>query len=471
MLTESWTCNSPGCGKRWSRTRSNGQADRTIELTAMCDDCVETMGLRAMETLDRRIARQRAVTAAIAAVVLCLSALVSPLWAQEPDSPARESVALLSFTASWCPPCQTMKPIVAALQRDGVRVIVVDVDNPPGRVSQLEWKVDRLPTFIAIEDHGATAKELGRYVGTFSKVELASLLAIAQSPGVPQSRAAADWKKWTPASGLTPPTLHAIGPIPFPSLRPHSHSTLYEDLRAHSRGWQTFGNYSTTAHENGHLINAAIRNRHVAPGRNDLAGFYLGRDCAFVIDEPGVRTAEVAAFVPKSLRTYRFDTYITKHPDRLALGQVFDEWLCYIHGANTKIEYIELDTSPDDLAAAPLEMAVYGTAALLAIEQLRPDYSQQAFLCELFDRMLRDSLEVVGRGMKDGHVRTGFDYLSRIARDPDAAAIRNKWLAVLGTWQHGGLAFAPAPPIGLAGSIEPLPDDPMPEPEWKGARP
>ncbi len=68
---------------------------------------------------------------------------------------------LLEFTAKWCPPCREMEPAVAGLEREGYRVERVDVDDPQNRNRMAEFRVQNIPTFVAITN----GVESGRRVG------------------------------------------------------------------------------------------------------------------------------------------------------------------------------------------------------------------------------------------------------------------------------------------------------------------
>lgn len=69
---------------------------------------------------------------------------------------------LLEFSAKWCPPCRDMEPVVAGLEREGYRVERVNVDLPENKAKMRQFKVQNIPTFVALTD----GRETGRLVGT-----------------------------------------------------------------------------------------------------------------------------------------------------------------------------------------------------------------------------------------------------------------------------------------------------------------
>lgn len=79
---------------------------------------------------------------------------------------------LLCFTASWCKPCQNMKPTIERLSK-----------NHPGMVKELdveiemnkraEYGVGAVPTFIVIDGSGAV---VDKHIGGCSASKLEAML-------------------------------------------------------------------------------------------------------------------------------------------------------------------------------------------------------------------------------------------------------------------------------------------------------
>ena len=80
---------------------------------------------------------------------------------------------LVDFTASWCPPCRVMKPVLAELaaERDDLRVVQLDVDEHQRTAAQ--YAVLAMPTFLVFRD----GREVGRLVGARPKRRLEAELA------------------------------------------------------------------------------------------------------------------------------------------------------------------------------------------------------------------------------------------------------------------------------------------------------
>jgi thioredoxin 1 len=84
-----------------------------------------------------------------------------------------ELPVLVDFTASWCPPCRVMKPVLAELaaERDDLRVVQLDVDEHQRTAA--EYSVLSMPTFVLFRD----GREVQRLVGARPKRRLEAELA------------------------------------------------------------------------------------------------------------------------------------------------------------------------------------------------------------------------------------------------------------------------------------------------------
>jgi thiol-disulfide isomerase/thioredoxin len=89
---------------------------------------------------------------------------------------------VLDFSATWGGPCQQMNPIVSRLEREGLPIRKVDVDQQRSLAQQ--FNVRSIPTFILVID----GEEVTRIVGGTTESELRRMLARIPQPPPEQPR-------------------------------------------------------------------------------------------------------------------------------------------------------------------------------------------------------------------------------------------------------------------------------------------
>lgn len=78
---------------------------------------------------------------------------------------------LLVFSASWCGPCQAMKPALEKLDQD--RLVRYDIDTALDE--RAKYEIRAVPTIIVIDE---TGEEINRVVGGQSLSNLQQLLNV-----------------------------------------------------------------------------------------------------------------------------------------------------------------------------------------------------------------------------------------------------------------------------------------------------
>ena len=74
------------------------------------------------------------------------------------------------FSATWCGPCKSFKPVMNEIASEGYSVQFIDIDQSPNMATQ--FSVMSVPTVI-IEENGI---EVDRFVGSIPKQQVLARL-------------------------------------------------------------------------------------------------------------------------------------------------------------------------------------------------------------------------------------------------------------------------------------------------------
>jgi hypothetical protein len=186
----------------------------------------------------------------------------------------------------------------------------------------------------------------GAYSGPGSKVEFKSF---------PGQKDAQDPGTWGPL--LTEIERHL----------PASYGTTYRDADPVTHG-----------HETTHGIDAELQNNHAPTDGKRYEAMYVLEDRAVFVEQPKLRKAQVAPYVPQALRGSRFDLYITGQTafDDEPL-YIWEEWVAYTNGGSVGVELMQLGKwtqGSRDAVAGPLELSIYAIALARAVEQHDANY-------------------------------------------------------------------------------------------------
>lgn len=78
------------------------------------------------------------------------------------DFVSKEGFSLLFFSASWCGPCQTMKPVVAgvsSMMAERFNTIRLDIDESPQVAA--EYGIRSVPTLLLVKHDHIVAQQVG----------------------------------------------------------------------------------------------------------------------------------------------------------------------------------------------------------------------------------------------------------------------------------------------------------------------
>jgi thioredoxin-like negative regulator of GroEL len=78
---------------------------------------------------------------------------------------------LLVFSASWCGPCQALKPTIDKLDQD--RIVKYDIDE--STEEKEAYNIRAIPAMILVDENG---EEIQRLVGSQSLSDIQSLLDV-----------------------------------------------------------------------------------------------------------------------------------------------------------------------------------------------------------------------------------------------------------------------------------------------------
>ncbi len=81
-----------------------------------------------------------------------------------------KGIVLVDFSASWCPPCHALHPLLLELETEmkKVKFLELDVDSNP--ITAQMFGIQSIPTLILFRD----GKKLSQLIGLRGKAELKS---------------------------------------------------------------------------------------------------------------------------------------------------------------------------------------------------------------------------------------------------------------------------------------------------------
>jgi len=155
--------------------------------------------------------------------------------------------------------------------------------------------------------------------------------------------------------------------------------TIYNDVI--SRQTKPFGDEAgrhINVHETAHGIHSDLRNEYERILGYKCNVFYCLKGRAVIIKDPPITISEVCGYIPKNLRSYRYDLYFKeqlKYWDDVPT-YIFDEWTAYILGSECAIEDYELGIAhtKSDAVSGCLDFSIYSIAFARAVKEEDSEY-------------------------------------------------------------------------------------------------
>lgn len=162
--------------------------------------------------------------------------------------------------------------------------------------------------------------------------------------------------------------------IKVPYLGYATEFTIYGDVISHST--QPFNSLDrqTKVHETVHDINNFIRNTTQNSKDN---GFYCLKGRGIIFLEPNIKKSQVKEFIPRSVRSNKFDLYIEGSPEwENQPLYIIDEWVAYTISGMSAVEdhYNNKLYEWRDSIFGTLELSIYSIALCMTIEKYDPEY-------------------------------------------------------------------------------------------------
>jgi hypothetical protein len=167
--------------------------------------------------------------------------------------------------------------------------------------------------------------------------------------------------------------------VDVPLFREQADGSIYSDVISHYKENPFSGeSRSTNAHETTHMINNVLRNAHTELFKKPFNGFYVLNGRGVVIEEPKIKKSFVNHFVPKNLRSYRWQGYFEEEKDWDDRPlYILDEWSCYIVGGKVCIDDVKNNRHVEkwhDGVSGCLDFSIYSLGLCMAIKRGDPEY-------------------------------------------------------------------------------------------------
>lgn len=153
---------------------------------------------------------------------------------------------------------------------------------------------------------------------------------------------------------------------------------VYADVINHSKQkphGDKDGRY-TNVHETAHGIHSELRNKYSVFLDKPVNAFYCLNGRAVLIDNPNLKIRHVSKYIPKILRSSRYQLYFVEQLKDWddTPTYIMDEWNCYLLGAECAVDDSKRNRPLEktNAVSGALEFSIYSTALALATRENDP---------------------------------------------------------------------------------------------------
>jgi hypothetical protein len=211
-------------------------------------------------------------------------------------------------------------------------------------------------------------------------------------------------------------------------------NTVYGDVLSHSLGepyGDRFGR-RINVHETSHGITSELRNFYQKALNKKLNVFYILNSKCIVLEESNIDMRLVTTYIPKNLRSYRYNLYFVKGLQDWndMPSYIIDEWNSYILGSMSAVEDFNngiLNEKVDDVSGC-LDFSIYSVCFAMAVKEHHKDYwNSYPQFKNTVKYLLIKAEKTFGKGMEIDNFRNSSqnELLIALQKSEEAAPIRD----------------------------------------------
>lgn len=210
--------------------------------------------------------------------------------------------------------------------------------------------------------------------------------------------------------------------------------TVYGDVLSHSFGEPYGDRYGRriNVHETSHGITSELRNFYEKALKRKLNVFYILNGKCIVLEESSIDMRSVTQYIPKNLRSYRYDLYFVKGiVDWNDMpSYIIDEWNSYILAGKSSVEDFHngLIREKVDAVSGCLDFSIYSAYFAMAVKKHDPEYwNSYPQFKNTIKYLLIEAEKTFGKGMEIENFRNSSqkELFENLQNSEEASEIRD----------------------------------------------